>query len=295
MKIPRPALRYYGGKFRLADWIIEHFPAHDCYVEPFGGGANVLLSKYPSGREVYNDIDSSVVTFFKVLRDHEEELLRVLNLTPFSREEYRLAYLPAEDQIETARRFFVRSWQGVGGARRQNATGWRFERDSARGQSVVDDWCNIQHLPVLAQRLRQVQIENDDAVKVIRRYDSPRTLFYVDPPYLGETRGQRWAEKGYMFEMTAEDHEHLAEALHSVKGMVILSGYPSAKYDHLYPGWRVDLKQSRINSLGKGCRLHTEALYISPAAADGIKQQRLLIPSAAAGDSILCVEAEDGD
>ena len=279
MKLTRPALRYYGGKFRLAPWIIGFFPEHECYVEPFGGAASVMLTKAPSTREVYNDADEDVVTFFRVLRERYAEFLRVIELTPFSRQEFRLAHEPCADDLERARRFYIRSWQGVGGGpRANNSTGWRFEKNAKRGKSTVQDWTNVGHLRLVCERLRQVQIECDDALSVIRRYDSPTTLFYCDPPYLGETRGMRWREKGYQHEMTESDHRQLAEVLCGIQGLAILSGYPSALYAELFPGWRMVTKRSRINSLHNSCAMKTEALYLSPRAAAGVKQAHFELP-----------------
>ena len=114
-RVTRPPIRYHGGKFRIASWVISHFPAHECYVEPFGGGAGVLLQKTPAPFEVLNDLDGEVVNFFRVLRERPGELVRVIQLTPWSREEQRLSFEPASDPLERARRFYVRSWQTHGG------------------------------------------------------------------------------------------------------------------------------------------------------------------------------------
>lgn len=111
----RPALRYFGGKWRLAPWIISHFPEHTCYVEPFAGGASVLLRKPESKVEVLNDLDGEVVNFWRVLREQTEAFIRAVELTPFSREEASLAYQVADDPLERARRLFIRSWQQRGG------------------------------------------------------------------------------------------------------------------------------------------------------------------------------------
>jgi len=108
----RPVLRYHGGKWRLASWIISHFPPHRVYVEPFGGAASVLLRKPRSYAEVYNDMDGEIVNVFRVLRDpaRARELERVLRLTPFAREEFELSYIRDEDPIEQARRTIVRAF-----------------------------------------------------------------------------------------------------------------------------------------------------------------------------------------
>ncbi len=185
LPLTRPALRYYGGKFRLAPWIIGFFPQHVCYVEPFGGAMSVLLRKPPSKLEVYNDQDGEVVNFFRVLRSRPQELLQAIKLTPFSRVEYVLAHEEADDELERARRLYVRSWQGIGGPRHRDTTGWRFERKGNRYKTTIEDWIEIGHLPLVVARLRDIQIECDEALKVIRRFDAPRTLFYCDPPLSG--------------------------------------------------------------------------------------------------------------
>lgn len=107
-KVTRPLLRYFGAKWRLASWIISHFPDHQLYCEPFGGSAGVLLRKPISSFEVYNDLDGDVVNFFRCLRDHPKELQRLIDLTPYSREEYEAAFQSrGGEPLERARRYFV--------------------------------------------------------------------------------------------------------------------------------------------------------------------------------------------
>jgi len=270
-KPKRPALRYYGGKWRIAEWIISNFPAHTCYVEPFGGGASVLLSKEPSKIEVYNDLDGEVVNFFRVLRERPEELIRAIQLTPYSREEYKNSYRPAENDLERARHLYIRSRQGRGGCTRQFSSGWRFERsDNRGGRTVVEEWSDTSHLEAVVNRLLQVHIENDDALSVIERYDTPKTLFYLDPPYLKSTRYEtaRWE---YAHEMKDEDHRHLAQVLSGIQGMAIVSGYPSDLYAEIFSGWRIVECSARTDTAKEA----TECLWISPAADERLGDLRL--------------------
>ena len=266
LKITRPALRYFGGKWRLAPWLISHFPPHDCYVEPFGGAASVLMLKPRAFAEVYNDLNDRAVNFFRVLRERPSDLVHVLNLTPYSRKEYRLAYEPSGDPLEDARRFAILSGQGNRGAGTIDAGGWRWMKHVSRTATPAREWTKLDHLYQIAARLQGVQIESDDAKVVIARYDSPKTLYYVDPPYMPSTRCLRWGGDAYSCEMREEDHVRLAETLHSVQGMVILSGYPSALYDELYAGW---IKRERSNTLrvrsnrGRG-RRSIECIWVSP-------------------------------
>lgn len=238
-KITRPLLRYFGGKWRLAQWVLDYFPPHVCYCEPFGGGGSVLIQKPPSEVEFYNDINGAVVTLFRVLRDRPDDLIRAIDLTPYAFEEYRQSYEDCGDELEQSRRTYIRYWMNMGG-RDDSTSGWRITMDDKRGKSPVDDWGNIEHLYAIAARLKRVNIDNRDAIKFIQRYDSKDTLFYLDPPYVHETRG----DARYVFDYTNEQHEQLASVLNQVEGMVILSGYPSALYEQLYCDWQVVQKNA---------------------------------------------------
>lgn len=251
----------------LAPWIIEHFPAHRTYVEPFGGGASVLLRKPRTYAEVYNDLDSEIVNLFRVARDRGPELEAALRLTPFARNEFNEAWFPSEDPLEQARRTLVRSFMGFGSAaatmrrsvnqKRGGLAKTGFRSNSNRsGTTPAHDWNNYpEAFAAVVERLRGVVIENRPALDLIRQQDGPQTLFYVDPPYLPETRD---AGGDYQHEMTVEDHHELAALLNTVKGAVILSGYPSALYDSLYAGWR----RVERGALADGARPRIEVLWM---------------------------------
>lgn len=274
--VTRPALRYHGGKWRIADWIIAHFPPHTCYVEPFGGAASVLLRKAPSLFEVYNDRDEVVVTFFRVLRERPQELIRAIELTPYSRAEQQLAYTPCDDELEQARRLCVRAWQTYGGPRTSWRSGWRFQHSDNAGASVIRDWNATEHLWEIVGRLKQVQIECDEALAVVRRYDRSESLFYVDPPYPMSTRSQRWNRSAYQHELSDDDHRSVAEALHRVDGMVLVSGYRCDLYDQIYGDWQRVVRQT-INMASSGV---TECLWLNPAAQQRARQTMLGMESA---------------
>ena len=261
INIERPPLRYVGAKWRIAQWVIDSFPGHDCYVEAFGGGAGVLLQKPPSAFEVYNDLDYEVVTFFDVLRARPEDLIHAISLTPYSREEMKRARFPVDDPLETARRFYVKSWQSFSPS--TSSRGWRYQVRTIPGAAadVVKLWNATDHLWAVAERMKQVQIECDDAYKVIERYDAPETLFYLDYPYVHSTRERAGA---YKCELSDDDHRRFADLVRSVKGMVIVSGYPSALYDELYRGWHCISKgTSDLRGNEK-----TECLWLSPRATE---------------------------
>jgi DNA adenine methylase len=267
-EIGRPPLRYHGGKWRLAEWIIAQFPPHVCYVEPFAGGASVLLQKTPARFEVMNDLNDDVITFFDMLRARPDDLIRAIRLTPYGREELRRARKakPTSDPIEKARRFYVRCWQSYGSGVGKSSTGWRYQigaGDNTRA-SAIGSWNNTEHLMAVAERLKWVQIEHDDALKVIERFDSSETLFYLDPPYVHSTRYHNSSDKGYSHEMTDDDHRELAALASKLQGMVIVSGYPSALYDELFTGWTCMSK----GSLDVNGKTQTECLWLSPRTVE---------------------------
>lgn len=257
----RPALKWYGGKNKIASWVISHFPQHTCYVEPFGGAASVLLHKQKADHEVYNDLDGELVNFFRVLREDTARLMALIELTPFSREEHRQAWQVAADPLERARRFYVRCWQswGAGTHATPGAAGWQTQKSTRRGTTAVEGWRDIGHLATIANRLLGVQIENDNALDVIDRFDTQATLFYVDPPYLASTRNK---SRAYRHELSDEQHHQLADRLQAVQGMVVLSGYENLLYSRLYRGWQ----KVTISTTNRNCNSVQEVLWLSPNA-----------------------------
>lgn len=230
----KPILRYPGSKWTIAPWILKHAPYHTHYVEPFGGGGGVLLRKPRCDHEIYNDLNHEVVTLFKVLRDQPEEFQRILELTPYSKEEYDQAFiLDTDNELEIARRLVYRtyaSW-GTKGLRSDLSNMWSISKIRADAKF----WVNIPRgIQELADRLKGVYIECQDAIKVIQYWDSDTTWHYVDPPYTLDTRMEK---KIYPNEMTDQDHKFLSKCLHNVKGKVCLSGYNSDLYQSLYGEW----------------------------------------------------------
>lgn len=268
-KPARPVLRYHGGKWLLAEWIISHFPRHRVYVEPFGGAASVLMQKPRSYAEVYNDLDGEIVNVFRVLRDPVSaiELDRLIRLTPFARDEFRESYQSHSDPIEQARRTILRSFMGFGSAA---ATGFDtgFRSNSNRsGTTPARDWANLpDRIAEWTTRLQGVVIENKDAAEVMAQHDSKETLFYVDPPYVLSTRKLRnpYCGKGYRFEMTDIEHVTLAQRLHSLSGLVLLAGNASGLYADLYSDWR-QLSIS-VPATGRTREARREVLWFNNAA-----------------------------
>lgn len=269
----RPLLRWHGGKWMLAPWIISHFPPHRIYVEPFGGAASVLLRKKKSYAEVYNDLDDEAVNLFRVLRQPAAaaRLIEALKLTPYSRTEFQACYDFAEDVVERARRLVVRAFQGHGsdGSTSSYRTGFRANSNRS-GTTPAHDWANYPSaLAAVVERLRGVVIENRDAIDVMQKHDTHSTLHYVDPPYMWDTRSRKKrlpTGGNYRHELTDDDHRGLLDALRDLTGMVVLSGYPAPIYDTMLTGWQ------RIEraALADGARPRVEVLWINPAAACAI-------------------------
>lgn len=275
----RPALRYHGAKWRAASWIVACLPVeHDVYIEPFGGSAAVLLNKTRSTIEVYNDLDGEVVNFFRMLRERPDDLVRALHWTPFAHAEKKLSHEPTDDPLEAARRFYVRSYLTISGPTAQWNSGWRRQKKLSRGRNgrsnmkpAATSFMELEHLYQVAERLRGVIIEQENALDLIRRYDHARAAFYVDPPYVAETR-KRWKASAYKHEMTDTQHRELAAVLQACTGMVILSGYDGDLYRELFPDWHRLDREFRTN--GNTAGTATESLWLNDAARAALDRER---------------------
>jgi DNA adenine methylase len=276
-KRARPLVRWHGGKWMIALWIISFFPKHNLYTEVFGGGASVLLRKPAApGSEIYNDLDMTIVQIFKVLQDPEKaaRLIWLLDRTPYARKEFEWAYEACDDDVEAARRTIVRSFMGYGsdGTAGVYPTGFR-STVTAAGKTPATEWANYTHgLELIRKRVARVTLESKDAFDLLLQFDQPDALHYVDPPYLPETRSQGNRRRGkgfhvYQHELTREDHIRLLELLPTLSGMVVLSGYPSELYDDMLAGWRREERASYAD--GGGAR--TEVVWINPLCAQRLE------------------------
>jgi len=285
--ITKPLMRYHGGKFRLAQWVMQFFPAHQTYVEPFGGAGGVLLQKPRCYSEVYNDLDQDIVNVFRVLRDPEQakSLAHLIEFTPYARDEFNLAYEPTDNPIESARRTLIRAEMGFGSAgATKHKTGFRI--DTAREYSTSSHlWPRLPaQLKQFTDRLRGVLIENRPALKVIENHDRADTLFYVDPPYRFDTRQMGSNRRYYNHEMTDEQHDELLSALVGVQGMVVLSGYDSDQYNDTLKGWSRHSTKARISS-GRGTGIREEVVWLNPPCTQQQSQIQLFESAGKAGVS----------
>lgn len=239
----KPPFSYFGGKTRLAPWIAGLLPPHRVYVEPFAGSAAVLFAKSPATQhEIINDVYGEVVNFFRMLRERPEDLELACRLTPYARDEYTATDLeaPELDDLERARRWWVRSTQAFGSVSARSGWSTSIEQNSNNARTVLN---RIGRFAASADRLSKVTIENRDALEVIDRYDAVDGVIYCDPPYLGSVRTSfrdgRRPNGDYPSEFeTDAQHADLAEILHHVDAHVIVSGYASELYDDvLFVDW----------------------------------------------------------
>jgi DNA adenine methylase len=278
----RPLIRWHGGKWKIALWVVAHLPPHELYTEVFGGGAAVLIRKNRATRgELYNDLDGTLVHLMRVLQDPVKAaaLVRKIALTPFSREEFYAAYGETDDDVERARRTLIRSFMGFGasGATSDSLTGFR-GGVRTKGGIPAQEWASYpQALQRIIARLDGVMVENQCAFGLLRSVDEPGVLHYLDPPYHPATRSKGNRQRGagyhvYRHELDENQHDELLDVARSLKGMVVLSGYPHDSYDEALRGWRRVTRETQAD----GARPRTEVLWINPAAARRLGEDKLL-------------------
>ncbi|MEA5151985.1 MAG: DNA adenine methylase [Oscillospiraceae bacterium] len=267
----RAIIRYPGSKWGIAQWIVAHFPSgYDklLYLEPFAGSGAVFFNKLPGGVETINDLDSDIVNLFRVLREQPEDLKRLLSLTPYSREEYDRSSEPCAEPIEKARRYMVRTTQAIG-AKMDGKCGWRNHKTLKTGGTACK-WGGITDtIDCAAARLRGdtthlVQIEHQDALRLIGRYDTPDALMYIDPPYLMQSRK---SGKLYRCEFARpEDHKRLLALIRESRAKIIISGYDNELYDTMLAGWRTDSIMSQTTSTEMAREKNLDELHAAGGA-----------------------------
>lgn len=232
MRTPNP-LKWHGGKYYLAEKIVKLMPKHTHYVEPFFGGGSVLLAKNPEGvSEVVNDLNEELTVFWTVLQnvDTFRDFQRIVQATPFSENEFEVAKNAKvyDSVVDQAVNFFVKCRMSLAG-RMKGFTGVTKTRTRRGMNNEVSAWLTaVEGLPEVHARLKRVLILNRKALDVIKEQDGKETLFYLDPPYLHETRSTTGE---YHHEMSDEEHAELLAGLSSIKGKFLLSGYRSEMYD----------------------------------------------------------------
>jgi DNA adenine methylase len=264
IEIKNAILKYPGSKWRIAKWIISHFPKHHSYLEPYAGSLAVLFNKPLSNIETVNDLNHDVVNFFRCIREDSERLARIIEATPYSRYEYdQMYYADTPDcDFEKARQFLVKCWQGHGYRINQYKVGWKNDVQGREKAYAMKHWNELPERILLAsERLKQVQIECMPAIELIERFKFSDVLIYADPPYLMETRTAHTKQQ-YSHEMLDEQsHIELLEVLLQHPGPVIISGYESELYKEMLEnrGWTKDV----ITSSDQSSKPRTEVIWMN--------------------------------
>jgi DNA adenine methylase len=266
----RSLTAYYGGKAGvLGAWIVSLLPPHKTYGEPYGGMANVLMQKVPAHHEFYNDLNSGLVTLFRVVRNPWTcaQLVELLNLTPYAREEWKdchTTWKTETDEVEKARKVFVILSQSYVGS--IFSSGWKQSSPDNRKANAKRFVNAIDHIKAVCKRLRTVEIENQPALKLCERWDNPNTCLYLDPPYVPETRTQ---VGDYVHEMSYADHEEMLGFCQTSKSNILLSGYSNELYDSMLlpKGWdKIQRATYAHSAMSHGTnRVRTEVVWLSPS------------------------------
>lgn len=246
-------LMYPGGKWRIAPQLVLLIPEHHTYLEPFFGSGAVFFQKEPSAIETINDLDNDVVNLFTCIREHPEDLAKCIDLTPYARSVYEQAWeekIEEMDNIQRAANFLIRCWQSFN-FRTSKKVGWKSDVAGRESMYTLKNWNNLPNtIFQVANRLKNVQIEHQDAITLIERYNYPNVFMYIDPPYLHETRLETNHHQ-YIYEMTKDDHIRLLNLLKNSKAKVMISGYDSPLYNQMLEGWQTSIFNGRAGSSGK--------------------------------------------
>jgi DNA adenine methylase len=226
-------LNYPGSKWKMAQLIVSLIPEHKNYLEPFAGSLAVFFNKNRVLCETINDLDSRLINLYKQMREEPEQLANLIALTPYSREEQSLSYEIATDKLEDARRMMVRLWFSIGGKTSHHSS---FKRNTTwKGSYNTQTWGKVpETILEAAERLKNVQIENRPAIQLIKEFDDPETLIYIDPPYLPELLSNSY----YKYEMVKDEHVELLQIINKSRAKIILSGYESQLYSESLKGWK---------------------------------------------------------
>ncbi|MCI1999576.1 MAG: DNA adenine methylase [Clostridia bacterium] len=253
----KAVIKYPGSKWSIAQWIIDFFPEHHSYLEPFFGSGAVLFNKPRSDIETINDLDGNVINLFECIRNDPEKLARYIYYTPYARAVYEDSYktVPA-DKFEKAIQFYIRCNMGHGFRTNGEKVGWKNDIQGREKAYASQDWCNLpKKIIQAAERLRGVQIENKPAIDLIQRFNYSNVLIYCDPPYMLQTRHG----KQYRCEMKDKDHEQLLDVLLRHKGPVLISGYDTELYRDKLKNWH----REETISYSQVCSKKKEILWMN--------------------------------
>ena len=256
-------LKYPGGKWNIAKQLVGLIPEHHSYLEPFFGGGAVLFTKPVSDIETINDLDHNVVNLFRCIQEDAERLATLVMTTPFSREKYEDTYkldvweiMAPDEPYHKALRFLIQCWQEHGFRTNGSKVGWKHDIQGREKAYALRNWYRLPDWIIdIAERLREVQIENRPALEVIKKFNYKNVFMYLDPPYLLSTR----TGKQYKYEMSDSDHEELLRTIVSSKAKIMISGYESDIYNDYLSEW----KKEHFSSCAEMGRARIETVWMN--------------------------------
>lgn len=250
--------KYPGSKWSVAKWIIDFFPEHHSYLEPFAGSLAVLMNKPRSHIETVNDLDGNVVNLFRWIKDDPEKLAHEIYFTPYARQIYDEAFQAVpEDSLQKAVNFYIRLNMGHGFRTNGEKVGWKNDIQGRERAYASRDWVTLpDRIMEAAERLRGVQIECRPAVEVMQRFNYKNVLLYLDPPYMpGVRHGRQYRHEMY----DEKSHRELLEAAREHKGPVLVSGYETDLYNDMLAGWH----REETVCYSQTCSRKQEALWMN--------------------------------
>lgn len=235
----RSIIPWYGGKYYQFKELVKYFPQHWTFIDGFGGGGQVIMNKFPSKVEIYNDINSSLYNFYSVLKDESniDRLKYILTLSPYSNKEFENSndYKDEPDPVLSAAKFYIRLKQSFN----YSFKTWSMnKKPSRRGMAkVVSSYLHDidEHLPKVIERLRQIQLMNEDFIEMMPKFSNDSYFIYLDPTYIPDART---AKNVYEYEMTIQQHEDLLKAMLNNNSKIMISGYDSELYNDMLSNWR---------------------------------------------------------
>jgi len=272
---------YFGSKNKIALQLCSELPPHNCWVEAFCGSAALTLRKNPAPIEVLNDIDNEIVNFFNQLRNNHWALCEAIELTPYAEEELNMARIHIEglSDLERARRFLVQSMMAINGLFGEAKGGFSYSDSYSRNghDARVNRWNNLpERLKLVVSRLKNVRIENKDALKLLQKYKNrPATLVYLDPPYLGDRTN------GYNKDANDESfHKKLLEFSNDAKCMIFISGYENELYDSILTeeiGWEKRTIETSTKDSKGNSHHRTEVVWMNNFYVKALKEKKVPI------------------
>jgi DNA adenine methylase len=243
-------LSYLGGKNRVARKIIALIPAHNCYIEPFCGGAQVFFHKEPSNVEVLNDLDEEIFNFLRICQLHHQELVRYLQFSVVSRKWFEL--FEAQDpktlsDIQRAARFFYLQKNCYGGLVNRKSFTISVQDGSNYNPHRIPLVLNLAH-----ERLLGVQLECLPYQDILKKYDRPDTFFYLDPPYFNRPY--------YKFNFSEEDYVELARLLKALQGRFLLSLNDAPEVRGIFNNFKIHGLTLSYSSQRKAGKVYKEVL-----------------------------------